>query len=305
MRHRFAVDPWPAILNRAPSDLNPAMPASPALIRSSGVATNRDNTMPRPVRICRINRYPVKGLSAESLEQVVLTPGEGLPQDRRFALARASTQFDPQRPEWMHKSQFLMLMRDEKLALLRTRFDEASGRLTIECDGRPRLDATVTEASGQQAVTMYIADFMGELLPEPPQLVQAEGHRFFNAARKPGATTDKYVSIINLASVAAVAEMAGRAVDPLRFRANVHIEGVPAWAEHDWVGSEIRLGGARLRVVTPITRCAATAVDPQTAERDLDIPMILKTSFGHVHLGVYAEVVHGGSIRPGDDLHPA
>jgi uncharacterized protein len=257
-----------------------------------------------PARICRIHRYPVKGLSAESLEQVALTPGEGLPHDRRFALARAATRFDPQRPEWMHKSHFVMLMRDEKLALLRTHFDDTSGMLTIDCDGRPRFAANVTEASGQQAVAAYIADFMGELLPEPPRLVHAEGHRFFDAARKPGATTDKYVSIINLASVAAIEATVGRPVDPLRFRANVHLEGIPAWAEEGWIGSEIRLGNVRLRIVAPITRCAATAVDPQTAERDMDIPMILKASFGHVHLGVYAEVVQGGAIQPGDELRP-
>jgi uncharacterized protein len=255
-----------------------------------------------PIQIRRINRYPVKGLSAESLDRVMLTPGEGLPHDRRFALARATTQFDPQRPEWMHKSHFVMLMRDEKLALLRTRFDEANGMLTIECDGRPRFAANVTEAQGQQAVARFIADFMGELLPQPPRLVHAGGHRFFDAARKPGATSDKYVSIINLASLSALEDTVGRPVDPIRFRANVHVEGTSAWAEQDWMGSEIQLGHARLRIVSPITRCAATAVDPKTAKRDLDIPMILKGAFGHVHMGVYAEVMQGGAVGLGDEL---
>jgi uncharacterized protein len=75
------------------------------------------------ISVVRICRYPVKGLSAEDLERVMLTAGQCLPHDRRFALAHAATHFDPTRPEWLPKTSFLMLMRDEQLAQLRTRFD--------------------------------------------------------------------------------------------------------------------------------------------------------------------------------------
>jgi uncharacterized protein YcbX len=40
-------------------------------------------------------RYPIKGLTSERLNTVTLTPGRCLPHDRRFALARADTEFDP------------------------------------------------------------------------------------------------------------------------------------------------------------------------------------------------------------------
>ena len=46
-----------------------------------------------------IYRYPVKGLSGEKMDKVVLTPGECLPHDRRFAIALGSTRFDPEHPE--------------------------------------------------------------------------------------------------------------------------------------------------------------------------------------------------------------
>ena len=69
-----------------------------------------------PLAITALYRYPVKGLSPEPLEHATLTPFACLPHDRRFALARAETRIDPERPEWLHKSRFFMLMRDEKLA---------------------------------------------------------------------------------------------------------------------------------------------------------------------------------------------
>src|SRR5437868_2241319 len=99
--------------------------------------------------IAAIYRYPVKGLSAERLDRVVLTPGKCLPHDRRFAIALPSTSFDPARPEWLSKTHFVMLMRDEALARLSTRFDDARGELTIEhSDGMLR--APLSEPAGRR-----------------------------------------------------------------------------------------------------------------------------------------------------------
>src|SRR6516162_11502341 len=81
--------------------------------------------------VAAIYRYPVKGLSAEKMDRVVLAPGKCLPHDRRFAIAPGSTRFDPEHPEWLPKTHFIMLMRDEKLAQLRTHFDVESGVLAI------------------------------------------------------------------------------------------------------------------------------------------------------------------------------
>ena len=92
------------------------------------------------------------------------------------------------------------------------------------------------------------------------------------------------------------------AIDPLRFRANVYFDGEVAWREHDWIGAEIGLGAARLRVVSPITRCAATEVNPATAARDLDVPAALDRNFGHIDIGIFAEVISAGQVALGDAL---
>jgi len=255
-----------------------------------------------PIRITAIYRYPVKGLSAERLARVALSPGDCLPQDRRFAIALASTRFDPARPEWLAKTNFAMLMRDETLAELRTRFDAASGVLTIERDGRRLFAAAITEQDGRERAGKFFADFLGDRLDGPPRLLEAPGHTFSDARRKPNATTYKYVSLVNRASIAALEAALGTPVAPLRFRANLYLEGLPAWAELDWIDRDITAGGARLRVVSPITRCAATHVNPETAERDLDVVNALQQHFGHIHMGVYAEVAGAGEVVEGDTI---
>jgi len=245
--------------------------------------------------IADICRYPVKGLTDEHLERVALAPGEGLPHDRRFALAHGSTRFDPAAPKWMPKTNFLTLMRDERLAQLRARFDPESRVLTIERAGRPVVRADATTPTGRALIGQFFAGFMGDSARGAPRLVEASGHMFSD-------TPPKVVSIVNLASVRDLERVVRRPVDPIRFRANVYLDGVAPWAEFNWIGGEIALVGARLRVDARINRCAATNVDPETAARDMNIPRILQAGFGHVDMGIYAAVIAGGDIGVGDSL---
>lgn len=256
------------------------------------------------ITVNSIYRYPIKGLSAEALDQVNLSVGQSIPHDRRFAIAHATTNIDPLKPEWLPKTHFFMLMREEKLAQLRTRFDEHSGFLAIERSGQLLFNARITDMQGRKSFEAFFAEFLMDCPDGPPRLVEAPGHTFSDAKRKPDSTTYKYISLVNLASVRDVERVAKVPVDPDRFRANVYCEGAPAWREQEWVGMELRLGKARLRVVSQTVRCPATAVNPVTAERDLDIPRLLREEFGHQHMGVYAEVVEEGVVKTNDFLMP-
>lgn len=252
--------------------------------------------------ISAIYRYPVKGLSAEALTRVILSVGQSVPHDRRFALAHAATQINPEKPEWLPKTNFFMLMRDEKLAQLHTRFDEHTGIFTIVRSGELLLNARITDAVGRQAIETFFADFLPAHPGGHPKLVEAPGHSFSDAKQRPNSTTDKYISIVNLASVREVERAARVSVDPIRFRANIYFSGAAPWSELTWTGSELIIGKARLRVVSPITRCPATSVNPATAERDLDVPRLLLSEFGHNHMGIYAEVLQGGVVETNDWL---
>ena len=255
-------------------------------------------------QIAALYRYPVKGLSPEPLDRVALAPGKCLPQDRRFAIALGTTEFDPAQPHWLAKTHFIMLMRDETLARLATRFDPESGVLTIAEAERVLLQASLTEPEGQNRIAGFFDDFMAGTVAGPLRIVEAAGHAFADARPKPNAATEQYVSLINLASIRDLEGKIGAAVDPIRFRANVYFDGPPAWEEQAWVKPErhIMLGGARLRVIAPITRCAATEVNPATAERDIPMVRELMQHYGHNLMGIYAEVVAAGEVAVGDRL---
>jgi len=251
------------------------------------------------MRVQSIYRYPVKGLSPESLGRVSLAPREGLAHDRRYALARPECQFDPLDPQWLPKTQFYMLMRDAKLARLHTRFDPADGALSIHGDDGMLERGVLSEREGRGRIERFIGEFLAEAEAAKPRIVWAAGHTFTDASEKPGSTTYKYVSLQNLASIAALEKRLGVQVDPLRFRANFYMEDAPEWLEFDWIGKQVQIGEARLKILSRTVRCAATMVNPATGERDLNVPRALRDYFGHVDMGVYAEVVEGGEVAEG------
>jgi uncharacterized protein YcbX len=247
-------------------------------------------------KIHAIYRYPVKGLSPEPLARTQLQVMETLPADRLYAIENGPCGFEPAAPRHQPKQRYLMLMRNERLARLRTRFHDASHTLTIETEGREAARGDLRTSEGRTAIEAFFASFCADELRGPPRVLHAPGFSFSDVARK-------VVSIINLASVAAIEDMVGRPVHPLRFRGNVYVTGWPAWREFDFVGHEITVARrARLRVIKRIVRCAATNVDPDTGIRDLSIPDTLMRSFGHADCGVYGEVVEGGDIAVGDEL---
>ena len=254
------------------------------------------------VAITNIYRYPVKGLSGEPLRRVGLSVGQCLPHDRRFAIALGTTDFDPAQPQWLSKRHFIMLMRDESLARLHTAFDPESGVLSIANAGGTVLQESLGEAEGCPRIARFFDEFLGDAVAGPLRVVEAPGHAFADARQKPNASTDKYVSLINLASIRDFEAKIGVTVEPIRFRANIYFDGLTAWDEQRWIEREITVGDARLRVVSPITRCAATEVNPQTAERDIPVVAELMRHFGHNIMGIYAEVVGVGDIAVGDDL---
>jgi len=247
-------------------------------------------------KIHAIYRYPVKGLSPEPLARTTLAVQDTLPADRLYAIENGPSGFDPAVPRHQPKQRYLMLMRNERLAQLRTRFDDSSHTLAIEAQGGEVARGDLRTPAGRAAIEQFFAVFYADELRGTPKVLHAPGFSFSDVGRK-------VVSIINLASVAAVADAVGRPVHPLRFRANVYVTGWPAWHEFDLVGREIALGAsARLKIIKPIVRCAATNVDPDTGMRDLSIPDTLIRSFGHTDCGVYAEVVKAGDIVRGDDV---
>jgi hypothetical protein len=248
-------------------------------------------------RIASLYRYPVKGLSPQEIDRAQLTEAAHFPGDRMFAIENGPSGFDPEAAEHLPKQKFLMLMRNERLARLRTHFDDDTRVLSIRQGGGVVAAGDVDSDEGRAAIERFFETFMGEDMRGPARLLVAPpGFRFMDSR-------SGFLSLINLASVAAIARLVGReTLDPLRFRGNIHLAGLEAWAEFDLVGRTIAFGTAELEVLKRIDRCAATDVDPGAGLRDLRLVATLEQNLQHHDCGIYARVTRSGLIRPGDAM---
>ena len=238
-------------------------------------------------------RYPVKGMTGEAMARVSLEAGGTMPFDRGYAIENGPGRFDPDNPRHLPKINFLMLMRNERLACLDARFEDATETLTILRAGKQVARGDLRTPLGRKLVEQFLAAYMSTDLRGAPRIVRAPGHSFSDVA-------GKCLHIVNLASVREIERIAGRPIDPLRFRPNVVIDGAPAWAEFQWVGRRLQLGTVTTDVFARTVRCEATNVDPSSALRDMAIPSLLQRTWGHADFGVYATIVAGGEIAAGN-----
>jgi hypothetical protein len=238
----------------------------------------------------QIWRFPIKSHGRESVAQVMLSPGQGLPFDRLWAVAHEDSSADGS--AWVSCRNFSRGAKAPGLAAITARLDEASGRVTLSHPDRADLTLD-PDTEGQRLI-----DWAGGFIPAG----RAQSARVVRGATR-GFTDSDFPSVTlgNLASHRAVEQRLGQPLSIHRWRCNLWVEGLAPWEEFDWPGHEIAVGGARLRVVERTDRCLATHNNPETGARDADLLGTLD-SWGHRDFTVRAEVIEAGRIAPGDSV---
>ncbi|WP_170755790.1 MOSC domain-containing protein [Ruegeria lacuscaerulensis] len=244
-----------------------------------------------------MSRYPVKGLSSEPMQTVTLRAGEGIPGDRLFGFARYNSGFDEQNPKPLPKDRFVVLLNEAALAGIQTNFDPETQALEIKADSKIRRFNMRTPEDRMSAAN-FLSSEIGLKDPAPPKFVSSSPHRFTDVSVVSPKMMNA-ISVLNLASVEELGKQLNANVHPARFRSNIEIDGLPAFAELDSVGSVLRFGDVKLKILSRTKRCAATEVNPITAERDLNVPYLIRKVMGHMDMGVYVEVANGGTLMVG------
>lgn len=131
--------------------------------------------------------------------------------------------------------------------------------------------------------------------------------RLVRVERQDGPMDRHPVSIVSTASVEELGRHLEpvRSVDARRFRMLVELAGARPHEEDEWLGRNVRIGEAVVRVNALDARCVITTQDPETGLRDIPTLHVIKGYRGlregrHIDFGVYADVVGPGTIRVGD-----
>lgn len=123
---------------------------------------------------------------------------------------------------------------------------------------------------------------------------------------------DGLVTLLSTAALEAMADQAGEVegVDGRRFRMTFLLDGVPPHEEDRWIGRDVRIGGAVVRVAGNVGRCSITQQDPDTGVKSFDTLKLIQAARGQLPtteplpFGVHAEVVEPGRVAVGDAVEP-
>lgn len=115
------------------------------------------------------------------------------------------------------------------------------------------------------------------------------------------------VTVVTTASMHLLAERLGREVDSARFRSTFLVDtgDSPSHVEDSWVGRELWVGEATVRVRGVVPRCAVVDLDPVTGRNDAPVLRELagyRQSQGEINFGVDAVVTAAGRVRTGDQV---
>jgi uncharacterized protein YcbX len=264
--------------------------------------------------IAWINFAPVKGMRVQPLESVALT-SDGVPGDRAFFLA------DPE-GAMVNGKRFGSLMEviplhDRKAGSLALTFPDGStvrGKVAL---GEPEAVTFFGQPEMARPVGGEFSAAISEHTGADLRLMASpEGRSGVDRGRWGGVTLLGAASLESLREAGrdfSCAETDSSAGDPdpgpidqRRFRMTFGLDGSDPYEEDSWVGQQVRIGGALVKVGAHVGRCAVTTRDPESGATDLKTLHFLKysrddvESFEPLPFGVYGEVVEPGEVRLGD-----
>jgi uncharacterized protein YcbX len=258
------------------------------------------------MRVVGLYRYPVKGFTPERCEALSIAEGSRIVGDRvlGFRFANAAISDDA----WGTKHEFVALVNTPGLARLELRFDHKTLGLKITSRNKVIVDEELNDSSRRRMATAIEKYVLG--LAENP--LSAHPDRLPLRLVGDGVTPryqDNPAGFVTLHTRESLAALAAAANAPdlseLRFRSNIAVDGVAAWAEQAWIGRKLRIGAVDFEVAAPKTRCLATHANPSSGERDLPIMRILLKAFA-AEKPTFAIALKsqqlGGTIHIGDQV---
>jgi uncharacterized protein YcbX len=254
------------------------------------------------IQVSRLSFTPVKGFAVSHPREVTLG-AEGVAEDRRFYLVdEDGLRFGA--------------LRHGPLVRFSARYDAETDELVFRLPDGAEVAGTVDV--GEPVMTdFYGRDVAGHVVRGPwADAVSADVGRKVRVVRadRPGDGVDRGkgggVTLLSDASVEELSRRSGEGVDARRFRMLIAVTGTEPHEEDTWIGGEVDIGDARVRVNGHVGRCAITTQSPETGVRDFDSLRAIKDYRGRnprtreIDFGVYGQVVLPGRVRVGDSVRP-
>ena len=110
------------------------------------------------------------------------------------------------------------------------------------------------------------------------------------------------ISFLNNKSIEDFEKKTNRTIEPQRFRGNIHVDGMEAWEERNWIGKIVKINNISFKVEKNIPRCVVINLKPNTDDDSLNLLQSLKKTYNHFDMGIYLRALSDGKIDVGDAI---
>ena len=238
---------------------------------------------------------PVKSLSFSYSSKLIVKNNIGIMNDRIFAFTRLINESKAYNFEKYPKDRdlnFFLTLKNSPF-LNKYNFDYKSNELSllldskliqkISLDKRDNFKILSQELIDREKITKYI-----------PYLIHNINFPFFDTM------PHNTISLINVGSIKDFEKKTNRKIEHERFRGNIYVKNIDPWSEFKWINQQIVINGCLFQVLNKIPRCVATNLIPNSEISDINLPKMLRETYGHINMGIYLKPLNDGEINVED-----
>ena len=252
----------------------------------------------KPV-VSSIHFSPIKSLSFQSINTTIIKKDVGFEEDRIFAFSRGidmshakTIEKEPSERELIH---FLTLKNTPALNKYDFKFE--NGMISIFQNNK---EISTISIEDKEAISKEISKLEPNL-PGPIFFLKNELFPFYDTTNS--SNVSNTISLINLNSIKDFNQKISKQIEFQRFRGNIYIKDIDAFAERNWINKTIKINEAEFKVLKHIPRCSATNLKVNSHQTDINLPNELKKVYGHMDMGIYLYPLNNGNISVNDEIN--
>ena len=255
--------------------------------------------------ISSINYCPVKSISFQSINNCEIKKNVGIIGDRIFAFSRGlnfnqAKLFEKKLEERRGKWNKILTLKNSPV-LNKYNFVFIDNKLTLKNDRNEILTINSDEINEHELLTDKISE-LEKSLQKPLFLMKNKDIPFFDTSISNKTILTHSISLINNKSIKDFENKTDQKIENQRFRGNIHIDGIEAWEERNWIGKIIKINNISFKVEKNIPRCVAINLKPSTDDNSSNLLQTLKKTYNHFEMGIYLTALDGGQIKIGDSI---
>ena len=248
--------------------------------------------------VSSVHFCPIKSLSFQKANSLIIKKNIGIEGDRIFAFSRGLNELDAKRVEKNPIERNLINFLTLKNSPFLNKYDFKYKNKTISIL-KENKEVCSYHIDNKESLSKKLLELEPNL-PGPTYLLKNQLYPFYDTTNSSSVLNT--ISLINLNTIEDLNQKIGKKIEFERFRGNIYIKDLNIFEERNWINKIIKINNTEFKALKNIPRCSATNLKINSVEIDINLPNLLKKTYGHTDIGIYLFPLNNGQVKIGDNI---